>query len=81
MQLWEQFCHWRKMLHYKKELPRGISSKNLEDTMLYKLNKGYVETGKSNHQSHPTHCLVGFSVPVLDYHRLPLHRSHLGKQH
>lgn len=26
------------MSHYKRELPREISSKNLEDTMLYKVN-------------------------------------------
>lgn len=38
MQLQEQFCRCRKMLHYKQELPRRISSKILEDTMLYKVN-------------------------------------------
>lgn len=45
MQLQEQLCHCRRMLHYKQGLLRGIPSKNLEDTILYKANKAQVETG------------------------------------
>lgn len=70
MQLQEQLCRCRRMLHYKQGLPRGIPSKNLEDTIPYKANKAQVEIGKFNHQSYPAQCLVGFCALLLVYHRL-----------
>lgn len=51
LQLQEQLCRCGRMLHYKQGLPRGIPSKNLEDTIPYKANKAQVEIGKFNHQS------------------------------
>lgn len=70
MQLQEQLHHCRRMLHHKQRLPRGIPSKNLEDTILYKANKALIDTGKFNHQSYPAQCLVGYCTLILVYHRL-----------
>lgn len=38
MQLQEQLCHCKRILHYKQELPWGILSKNLEGTILCNAN-------------------------------------------